>query len=211
MRSESQTIAYNSLGHAYFSPLLVMQKTNLPAYSQKQLDELKRTFPSPGELAQIDLLECLLVPMPAVEVSIHKLRQTFPECFYRSSNPWYLEMAETFAYDEVSPVATWMAIRRCRVTEAKSQSYSAQTKAIRGFGLEPAPAVAVLYAVFLYFCIRGIKLFNATELRTASRTSKDECVTVGPFGKDGFPIKRSGDRERTPSLNIAVMYPLKEK
>lgn len=211
MRPELQTVAHNSLGHAYLSPLLVMQKSNLPVYSQRQLDALKRTFPGPETIAQIDLFECLLVPTPAVEVSIRSLRDSFPECFYRSNNPWYLEMKEVFAYDELLPAATWMAVRRCRVPEARSQSFSGQLKAIHDQGLVPAPAVALLYAVFLYFRIRGIKLFNETELRTFSRAAQNECVTVGPFGKDGFPIKRAGEKERTPSLNIASMYPLTEK
>lgn len=198
------------LGHAFVSPDTVMRLTDFPAYTMEQRRHLVNTLPKREILIKLDRLSCMLVPSPSVILTLRMLRgSSLARHFYQSKNPWYLEHVEDFQDIESLTPATWYAMKRSKVLEARMQSWASQCRTIAPMGLVPAPAVLVLYSVFLYLEVHGkANLFREIELRTASLSSNGMNVSIGPFIKDGMPVKRSALAERRNDLNIATHYPL---
>ncbi len=208
MKQSPWSSASEALRHAFLSPELVSAKTGF-TYSTPQLRYLRESLPDKLVLQKVLLADCFLFPCPPFAMNLVRLRGgPFLPCFYPSSRPWYLEAGEYFAGEEELPVATWMTLRLSKLLEAKTQIWNGQVKTSETFGLVPHMAVGATYGTMLYYLTRGTRLFREFEMRTSSKASTGEMVSVGNHLDSGLPIKRVPALSRNKTTNIALQYPL---
>ncbi|MEK9176985.1 MAG: hypothetical protein AAB923_01695, partial [Patescibacteria group bacterium] len=126
-------------------------------------------------------------------MSLLGIRDLNRTLFYSKEGGWYAEERQTFAQNDKTQAATWLALRKGVVPNSTDKKWKEQLPLLSD--VERVPNVAEFaWGLTTYKEVRGVYLMNAIYARTNSVDSGGDRVIVGIFDAKGLVVSLwSGD------------------
>lgn len=143
----------------------------LAAYTHEQHEELIRTVPSDEVLLWCKKNGYAVIPAPPTAMSLLDILGTqFDELRESDRNQNFVRE------DRTSP--GWLMVKKTPVANSTSKNWHVQKKLLGE--LEAVPNVAEMcWFIFLYFAVRGERLFEGVYVRTSSLDWEGDRVRIG--------------------------------
>ena len=169
------------------------------SYSDEQLEGLEASFPSIEIIAWCRGNGYMLIPAPPAAMSLLGVRDLNRTLFYTKEGGWYAEERQTFAQNDKTQVATWLALRKGVVPNSIDKKWKEQLPLLSD--VERVPNAAELaWGLTTYKEVRGVYLMNAIYARTGSLDSDGDHVDVGGFDAEGLYVDYWDDDDRSSNV-----------
>jgi len=161
-----QDFARLILGDDFITPEEVTTARGL-VYTDEQLAGLDESFPSLEFIAQCRGNNEMLIPAPPEALSLLGVREPKRELFRSEEGGWYADPKETFAREDLTDVATWLAVRKDIVPNSTAKKWKEQLPLLSEEEHVPN-AAALAWALTTYKEVRGVWLMTDFWARTSS-------------------------------------------
>lgn len=170
-------------------------------YTDEQLEVLEKNLPTLEIIAWCHGNNFILIPNPPNAMSLLDVRDLKRELFCSKEGGWYAD--HSFAKNDKTEVATWLAIRKGIVPNSISKKWKEQLPLITD--IERVPNAAEFsWALTTYKEVRDIYLMENVYARTSSINSDGTRVRLGVFDSDGLIVDNYWDDDRHSFLGVSV-------
>ena len=191
------------LGQDFISPEEIMKFRKGIIYTDEQLAQFGKTFPTQEIILWCRDNDYILVAGPNRPMSLLEIRDMKNDYFYSKEGGWYADVDQKFSQKE-KVETRWYMIRKNPVPESTHKNWKEQQSLISD--VETVPNLAeFIWAITTYKAVRNTYLFrDGIYVRTSSLCLNGNHAYVSYSGDEGLGIDNYWDGNRHSNLSLSV-------
>lgn len=198
-----ESLARLFLGADFITPQEVAAVRGL-TYTDEQLEGLEASFPSIEVIAWFRANGYMLIPAPPTAMSLLGIRDLNHTLFFSKKGGWYAEERQTFAQNDKTQAATWLALRKGVVPNSTNKRWYEQLPLLSDVERVPN-AAEFAWGLTTYKEVRGVHLMNNIYVvRTNSVDSGGLRVSVGVSNAESLYVNGYWDYSRNGSIGLSA-------
>lgn len=188
-KAPGYALAQSILGADFITPEEITKAHPSIVYTDEQITALAESVPSADVLMWCKDNGYAVMPAPPQAMSLVDVQVIQFDHFYLNTGEWYSE--QKFARKDRTSFG-WLSIKKTPVANSTGKSWTGQKKRLSA--LEKVPnAAEMCWFLTTYLKVRGIRLFEAVNVRTSSLDSFGQRVLVGDFDSGELHVSNWGD------------------